>query len=163
MLECGFESRLRLKVSGFSVWHFLELIRVFLQVLWFPPLPHWLIILAKNSIRSNSWAVPSYRVAHDMSHVKSARCIAHDLHPIAPWAYVLEKFAAQWDCKKISNCPFQSNYYYHYYYYYYYYYYHYYKICLAGEGCEPCESPDLNFRNVVVQWSSFTCPSKMAQ
>ena len=45
MLECGFESPLRIEFSGFSMYHFLELLAGgFLQVLWFPPLLHWLMV-----------------------------------------------------------------------------------------------------------------------
>ena len=45
MLECGFESRLGLEFSGFSMWHFLKLVvRSFLWVLRFPPLLHLLMV-----------------------------------------------------------------------------------------------------------------------
>ena len=41
MLLCGFESRLGLESSRFSMWHFLKLVaKGFLQVLRFPPLRH---------------------------------------------------------------------------------------------------------------------------
>ena len=47
MLECGFESRMGLEFSGFSVWHLLKLVvRGFLQVLQF--LPHHLMVSANK-------------------------------------------------------------------------------------------------------------------
>ena len=49
MLQCGFESRLGLDVSGFSMWHFLKLVvRGFLRVLRFPPLLYRLMISANK-------------------------------------------------------------------------------------------------------------------
>ena len=120
MLECGFESRSGFEFSGFSMWHFLKLVvRGFLRVLRFPPLLYPLIVSASkiklkyydlNSVKLNSWAVPSYQMGHDMLHVISARCVARDWHTIAPWP--LERthwrqFAVQWGDGKISNCAFQ--------------------------------------------------------
>ena len=44
-LLCGFESRLALESSGFSMWHFLKLVaRGFLRVFRFPPLLHRLMV-----------------------------------------------------------------------------------------------------------------------
>ena len=55
-----------------------------------------------------------------MLHVISARCVARDLHTNAPGPLArtcLRRFAAQWrDCKKISNCAFECDYYHYYYY-----------------------------------------------
>ena len=49
MLERGFESRLRLKFSGFSMWHFLTpVVRGFLRVLRFPPHLHRLMVSANK-------------------------------------------------------------------------------------------------------------------
>ena len=48
MLECGFESWLGLECSGFSMWHFLKLVRGFLQVFQFPRLLHWLMVSANR-------------------------------------------------------------------------------------------------------------------
>ena len=45
MLECGFESRLGLEFSGFSMWHSLKhVVMVFLWVLPFPPLLHRIMV-----------------------------------------------------------------------------------------------------------------------
>ena len=73
----------------------------------------------------NSWVVPSYHMTRNtmLLHVIGARCVARDLHTIAPG--LLEctcwrQFAAQWgDCQewwlsKISNCAFECDYYYYY-------------------------------------------------
>ena len=52
-LECGFQSRLGLKFSGFSMWHFLKfVIGGFLSVLLFPPLFHRLMV-STNEIMPN--------------------------------------------------------------------------------------------------------------
>ena len=49
MLECGFEPRLGLEFSGFSMWHFLKLVvRGFLWVLQFPPLLHRVMVSANE-------------------------------------------------------------------------------------------------------------------
>ena len=83
----GFESRLGLESLGCSMWHFLKLIaRGFLWVLWFPPLLHWFNGSANkiklNSVKLNSWAVPSYQVARNMTLAcdKRSMCCTR-LHP----------------------------------------------------------------------------------
>ena len=121
MLECRFESWLGLEFSGFSMWHYLKLIdRGFLRVLWVLPLLHQLIVQTvkytwkkcdSDSVKLNSWAVPSYHMAHNILHViLSARCVAHDLHRIAPWPLertCWRQFAAQsGDCNKSQIVPF---------------------------------------------------------
>ena len=54
-LECGFESRLGLEPSGFSMWHFLKLVaRDFLRVLRFPPLLHRLMVQLINRAQINA-------------------------------------------------------------------------------------------------------------
>ena len=75
MLLYGFESRLGLENSGFSMCPFLKLVaRGFLRVLRFPPLLHRLMVQPIksssnkcdfNSVKPNSWAVPSYHVARN--------------------------------------------------------------------------------------------------
>ena len=54
-----------------------------------------------NSVKLNSWAFPSYHVAHDMLHVINARCGARDLQTVALGRTCWRQFAAQWgDCKQ---------------------------------------------------------------
>ena len=128
MLQCRFKSRLELEFSGFSMWHILNLIiRGFLPVLRFPPLLHQLMVQPikqskikcdLNSVKLNSWAVPSFQVAHSIMHVINARCVAHDLQTIMPGPLkrmFWRQFVTQWgDCKNISDCTFQCHYcYYH--------------------------------------------------
>ena len=61
-----------------------------------------------NSVKLNSWADPSYYMAQYMLHMMTARCVARDLHTIAPWP--LERtcwrwFMAQWgDHKNLELC-----------------------------------------------------------
>ena len=38
-----------------------------------------------NSAKLDSWAGPSYHVAHAMLHVTTTGCAAHDLHTTEPW------------------------------------------------------------------------------
>ena len=60
------------------------------------------------------WAIPSYHMEHDMEHKISIRCVAHDLHTIAPWPLELmcwtwRQFAVQWeDCKGSQIAPFNA-------------------------------------------------------
>ena len=119
MLLYGFESHSGLEFSDFSMWYFLKLVvRGFLRVLRFPPLLHWLMVLAKvpqkylcdfNSVKLNSWSVPSYQVAHDTLHVIGARCVACDLYTIPPGPLehmCWRQFAVLWgDCKKSWTAP----------------------------------------------------------
>ena len=89
-------SRLGLESSGCSMWHFLKLVaRGFLWVLRFPPLLHPFngsantIKLKINAIStlSNLIAELSLRTKWHVTwhlHVISARCVARDLHTIAP-------------------------------------------------------------------------------
>ena len=39
---------------------------------------------AISAPKLDTWAIPSYHVAHDMLHMKSVRCAARDLRTIAP-------------------------------------------------------------------------------
>ena len=102
---------------SFSTWHFLELVGGFLQILWFPPLLHWLIVLANpiklkiNRIltqwKFNGRTGRSHHMACDMFHVINDQCVAHDFHIITPWSRrhaCQRQFATHWgDCKKAQN------------------------------------------------------------
>ena len=67
--------------------------RKFLRELRFPPLFRLLMVSADknsydkydlNSVRLTYWAVPSYHMAHYMSHVISAQRVARDLNTTTP-------------------------------------------------------------------------------
>ena len=121
MLLRGFESRLGLESSGCSMWHFLKLVaRGFLRVLRFPPLLHQFNGSAnKNkaqinaiSTLSNLTAELSLRTKWHVTwhlHVISARCVARDLHTVAPGPLehtCWRQFAALWgDCTKSRIAP----------------------------------------------------------
>ena len=122
MLLRWFESRLGLESSGCSMWHFLKLVaRGFLRVLRFPPLLHQFYGSAnKNkkaqinaiSTLSNLIAELSLRTKWHVTwhlHVISARCVARDLHTVAPGPLertCWRQFAALWgDCKKSRIAP----------------------------------------------------------
>ena len=120
MLLCGFESRLGLESSGCSMWHFLKLVaRGFLRVLRFPPLLHRyngsankIIQINAISTLSNLIVELSLRTKWHVTwhlHVISARCVARDLHTIAPGPLertCWRQFAALWgDCKKSRITP----------------------------------------------------------
>ena len=104
------------------MWHFLKLtVWGLLRVFRFLPFLHRIIISANkikslsNSVKLNSWAVPSNHVAHNILHVMSIQYVASDLHTTARWPLEYacwRQFAVLWgDCKKISNCVFQCNHY----------------------------------------------------
>ena len=121
MLLRGFESCLRLESSGCSMWHFLKLVaRGFLRVLQFPPLLHRFNGSAKKikaqinaiSTLSNLIAELSLRTKWHVTwhlHVISARCVARDLHTVAPGPLeraCWRQFAALWgNSKKSPNAP----------------------------------------------------------
>ena len=135
MLECGLESRLGFEFSSFSVWHFLKLV----VEGFFPDTPVYSppssVDGSANKISSNkcdfsfvkldSGTVPSYQVAHDMLHVKSARCVARDVHTVAP-GHISVRVGDRSRCseetappkkkkkKKISICACQCDHCYHY-------------------------------------------------
>ena len=110
MLLRGFQSRLGLESSGCSMWHFLKLVaRGFLRVLRFPPLLHRFNAI---STLSNLIAELSLRTKWHVTwhlHVISARCVARDLHTVAPGPLertCWRQFAALWrDCKKSRIAP----------------------------------------------------------
>ena len=96
MLLHGFESRMGLESSGCSMWHFLKLVaRGFLRLLRFPPLLHWFNDSTnKNKAQINAISTLSNLIA-ELSlrtkwhitrhlHVINARCVACDLHTVAP-------------------------------------------------------------------------------
>ena len=113
------------------MWHFLKLVaRGFLRVPRFPPLLHWFNDSANkissnkcnfNSVKLNSWAVPSYQVACNMTLARDQRSMcctrfAHDC-AWATWACMLETVrGAVRRLQKISNSTFECDYYYYYYY-----------------------------------------------
>ena len=94
VLGCRSEFLSGLKLSGFSMWHYVKLvIRGFLRVPWFPLPPssvtgfcQWNKTKDKcnvESVKTDSGAAPLRHVACDMLYVISDRCVARDLQTMA--------------------------------------------------------------------------------